>query len=807
MKSIQWFEAGLEALATDGRHGLRRLRRRPAFALLAVTLVGVGIGLNVALFSIADAVLLGPLPFDEPEQLYSIWPERMFNKEMVDRAGSELESWQKVGAYTIQWSYPVSGVDPGTAPPEQVSATLVSANFFDVLGLRPWRGSFFRDEDARPGSDALVLSYELWQRRFGGDEEAVGSTLIVDGIPRRIVGVLAPGARLLGRENHLWLPYSLDRTSSDYLSSFYLRPVGRLAESVTAASAVAELAAFSARLEADDPRYEPHDFMWPPQVERLRSHLFGSSAELLQVLALAAGAVLLLACANVAHLLLVQTESRRGELALLTALGAGRYRLVRSILVETLLLAFAGGGVGWLVAAWSRSLLVTLLPEHLPRRAELTVDGRALAASVLLALLVTVVVALLPARRALALNPVRGLRRSRGGVAGTGPTQRWLVTLEVAAVLALVMAAALLGRSLYRLSLVDPGVDVAGAVTLRVHPPSQNRSPEEVQTQLAAIVERLNAVPGVQAAGGIQLLPLSGEGNWAFPYLAEDAPVREGPLPSANFRVVTPGYAAAAGLQLLAGRDFQRSDRSDSQAVGWVNRTMARQLWPGDEAVGKVIRLFGDQPFTVVGVVADVHQLGLRRTPEPAMYRPLTQFGVSSLHLVVRGEVDAMSLVPSLRTALAEVAPDVPVADVRSFADVVRASVDTPRFTARLTGGFAALALFLGCCGIFAVLAQLVQGRRGEIGVRLALGADARRIEREVLREALGLALRGVVLGAIAAVAIGWWLRSQLYSVGSWDPAALSMALMAALTAVVAGTWWPARRAAQVDPAEALRAE
>lgn len=791
-------------LSIDVRHALRRLRRRPVLTLLVVLLFGLGIGLNVGLFSVADAVLLGPLPFDESDDLYALWPARTFNKEMVVRAGEELESWRGVAAYT-EWAYPVTS--PGGA--EQVASALVSTNFFDVLGVAPRRGSFFRSEQSRPGQDGVVVvSSEYWQSQLGGDEAAVGATLRVDGRDRTIVGILPTGSRLLGTPTDLWMPYPVDQRADDYGSSFYLWPVGRLVDGVDPGVAVEELKAFSRRLQSENANYTPHEETWPPTVQPLRQALYGDSSQLLRALSLAALAVLVLVCANASHLLLVHAESRRGELALLSALGAGRFRLARSLVVETLLLALAGGGVGCLVLAWSRGALLLWLPEGLPRRADLALDGRALSVCLSLALVVTCLAVVLPARRTLAhsSDASSSLRRTRSA-RGLGVLQKWFVTLQVAAVVTLVMTAVLLGRSLEKLGSVDLGLQAEGAVTLRVHPPAEDLALAERGNVFGSIFDEIARVPGVRAAGGIQLLPLAGDGNWSFPYLAEGQAIPEGPLPVANFRVVTPGYAGAAGLPILQGRDFDARDHGDSQPVGWINRTLAEQLWPGETAVGRVIKLFGNQPFTVVGVVGDVRQLGLRRAPDPAMYRPLNQYPVSSLHLVVRTVGDPLEATPSIRSAVAAAAPGVAVSDVRPMEAVLKRSVDEPRFVAHLVGGFAALAFFLGLCGILAVLGQVVESRRREIGVRLALGAEGRRIEAEVLRSSLGQAAWGVALGTVLALATGWWLRSQLFGVEAWDPVALGTAAVGALAAVALGSWWPARRAARVDPAQALRSE
>ena len=725
-----------ETLSIDVRHAVRRLRRRPALTLLAIVLFGLGIGLNVGLFSVADAVLLGPLPFDDAEDLYAVWPARNFNKQMVDRASADLESWQGVAAYA-HWAFPVA-VGQGNA--QQVPAAVVSTDFFELLGVRAWRGGLFEEEHSESGANVVVVSYEFWNSQLHSDENAVGGLLRVDGVDRLILGVLPPDSRLLGRVDHVWTPYSIDRASRDYVSSFYLRAVGRLAPGVGPAAAVEELKAFSIRLEEIDAQiYSPPDFVWPPVVEPLRDALYGSSSGLLQVLALATGAVLLLVCANVSHLLLVHAESRSDEFVLLSALGAGRLRIARTLLMETLLLALAGGGLGCLVVVWSRSVLLRWLPENLPRHADLALDGRALAVSMGLALAVTLLAVLLPARRVLSPGGALGdgssgsrLRGSRGVAAGMGGAQRLLVTLEVAAVLTLVMTAVLLGRSLQALVEVDPGVNARGAVTLRVHAPSEGRTEDQRTDLLASIVRRVQTLPGVRSAGAVQLLPLSGEGNWSFPYLAEGMPTPDGPLPTANFRVVTPGYADAAGLPILAGRDFDARDHQDAPAVGWVNRKLADQLWPGEPAIGKTMLLFGTREFTVVGVVADVHQLGLRIEPQPAMYRPFDQHHVSSLFLVARTDGTPLDAVPSIRSVVAGLASDVALSDIRTFDEVLHRSVSTPRFVARLTTTFAGLAFFLGFCGILAVLAQVVEARRrGEIGVRLALGADGRRIEAD----------------------------------------------------------------------------
>ncbi len=805
----------LDSMTQDLRFALRTLAKRPGFTALAVLILALGIGANTAVFSIARGVLLRPLPYAEPDRLVEMWPGAWVNKRTVLAVEERLKSFANVTGYS-SWGVPLTG----EGEPEVVPLAQVGPQHFEVLGVRPVLGRGFTADERLPGANpVVVLSHGLWQRRFGADPSILGRTIEIDSEPHEIVGVMPESYRPLRPEWQLWTPLVIDRgDSKDLGSTWYLDLAGRLAPGVTLDQAAAEISELARSLNAENPNTFTTDRVEAAGVIGLREAQVAEVEPTILVLLGAVGFVLLIACANVANLLLVRATHRRQEMAIRNALGAGRRRIVRQLLTESLVLGLLGGGAGLTAALWTFDLLKSRLPAELPRVAEITIDGPVLLFSLAASVLAAVIFGLVPALRAGRGDLPEAIGRGAGRASFGQRHHRWtsaLAGFQIAASAVLLVGAGLMLQSLSRLSSVDPGFDGEQVLAMRlVPPPSQYGDPDRNRVYYQQVLERVTAVPGVRDAGAIHLLPL-GFGNWSFPYRFEgqelpvDAPAGT-PLPAANFRAVTPGYFRALGITLLRGRAFNDGDRDGAEPVGILNRTLAESLWPGEDAVGKRMFLFGNDAnaFTVVGVVGDVRQHQLAQPARPEIYYPHAQsgsLGVTSMMVLARTTGDPLDHADALRAAVWEVDAEVPITDLRPLLEVVDASAAETRFVAWLVSGFAALALALGMAGIYGVLSYAVAERTVEIGIRMALGARRRDVLLETAGRGLAVAAVGLTAGIAAAVVLARFLTSLLFEIAPTDVGTYAVvAVLVAIAAAVA-IWWPARRASAVDPAIALR--
>ncbi|HKI94688.1 MAG TPA: ABC transporter permease [Gemmatimonadales bacterium] len=810
-RGVNW----MEELTRNLRFAVRSLRRAPAFTAAATIVLALGIGAAVAIFTVIDAVMLRPLPYSHAERLVEVLPGQNANIALADALGQGTPALAASTGLSI-WDLTLTGQGEAAV----IETQCADAAFFDVFGVKPFLGRPFRaDERDLSRSDVVVLSYGLWQRRFGGDPSVIGRRIALDGNGHRmrtVIGVMPRGftAPLAppGSDIEAWAPLSRppgETIATD--SSWYVNHiVGRLRAGATVATAASQIRTTMERLSGTYPAYVDAEVARTAGAMSLLDSMVGDVRTPLLIMLAAVGLVLLLACANLANLLLARGERRRQEFAVRAALGAGRRRLVRDQLVESFVLALVGGVAGVVVARVVLSAVGVGELSGLPRVAALSLDWRVLVFAAGICALCVLAFGLLPALRASSGE----LKTHLGaGTRSAGPTRYGrrvgfaLIAAETAIAMVLVTGAALLLSSLRALASVDPGMRVDHVLATRLEPPSESYGGQRGVRFYEELLGRLRALPGVAQAGAVQLLPFT-HNNWAFPYLAEDhAPGKAGRLPAASFRVVTPGYFRAVGVPVLRGRDVEAGDRADAPAVGLINHAMAEQLWPGERAVGKVIRLFGNRPFTVIGVVGDVHQHALRDAPDPEMYVPLAQFPVTGMVVMVRARGEPSTVLPDVRRTIQSVGNDVPIADMRPLSAVLDQSLARERFFTSILSFFGILALTLGAVGVYGVMAYAVGARRGEFSLRMALGATASGVMRAALATGLAPLAAGLAVGVLAAFATTRLLAGLLYGVGPMDPRVVVAAALVLIAVAVVAIGVPVRRAGRSDPVQALRTD
>ena len=796
-----------EDLARDLRHGLLALKRNPAFTTVAVLTLALGVGVNSAIFSVVYAVLLRPLPYHEPDRLVSagsmLAGEYLFLRD-------HTKSLREMALYRGNVGFNLSHV--GEA--ERIAGAYVSANLFSTLGISAFAGRTLRAAEEQPGeSAAVVLSHALWRQRFGADATVVGRAVLIDSEPRRVVGVMPPTFRFPSASTQLWVPYSFERRNSAALWGGGQRGqvVARLSPQATPAQSQAEL-----RAHAPGLRKANTEWLFPPtwgtnrEVVLLQERLVGDVRTRLLVILGAVGIVLLIACANVANLLLARASARQRELAICRALGAGRSRIVRQLLTESVVLGFMGGTAGLLLAFLMVPLLVSGMSADIPRLEEIRVDRSILGFTLGLGLLTGLIFGAIPAIRSSGAGLQGSLRvEDRSSTASFGRAASLLVVAEIAVAALLVIGAGLLIRSFAELLRVDPGFRAEGIITARITPP-EARYADDARTRLfyRGLLTTVAALPGVQAVEATSHLPLVG-GPGGFAFEVEGKAYEQGSgAPITAERRVTPGYLQTMGIRLLRGRALSETDREQTLNVAVINETMAREHWPGQDPVGKRLkRVWNDEWITVVGVVGDVKYDGLANEIEPEIYRPFLQTPAHDMSLVVRAASDPMMVAGSLREAVASLDRTVPVSDIRTLDQVFASSVATSRFTTLLLAAFATVALTLAAIGIYGVLSYAVSRRAREIGVRMALGARRVDVLRIVLGHAALLAGAGLIGGVAAALATTHVLEGLLFGVTRTDTATFAVVPIVLAGIALLAAYVPASRAIRVDPAIALRLE
>jgi len=798
----------------DVRFALRQVARRPGFAAVVVLTLALGIGANTAIFSLVEGVLLRGLPYPEPEELVAVWPDMVTNARSAEWLAESTPSIAGISGLSVA-DFALTG-DEGR-PAERVFGARVFPGHFEVMRVRPLLGRTFRPEESDPGRSAVVvLDHSLWRTRYGGDPGIVGRTIRIDYAPYTVVGVMPPDYRPLETRFRLWVPQEVDPgTTVETDGTWWITTrIGRLAPGATVESAGRELQAAAARLAGRIPTEIDSRRAALATVVPLRDALVGSLDRTLWILLGAVGLVLLVACANVANLLLSRTPSKGREVAVRTALGASRGRVVAQLLVESLVLGLLGGAVGVALAWGSLDVLRAVAPPDLPRIREVRVDGGVLAFAAGVSLITALLFGLVPALRATALDARGALGGGRGavGLAARNRLGAGLVAAEVAIAVVLVIGAGLMARTVRNLMEVDPGFRTEGVLTMQVSMPPVADADAGAGPDLVLyrrLWDDLGGLPGVEAVGGIHILPLGG-GNNRYPFWAEgNEPAAAELAPAANIRVATPGYLEVMDIPLEEGRWFTVADRLETTPVMVLNRSLARRLWPDGSAVGRRVRLLAEDGFEweVVGIVSDVTQMSLTRDPSGEIYLPHEQWTWPSMFVTIRATGRPATLAPRVVRAIGEVDPDITVSRVSTMDRVVGASIAPDRFLAGLMGAFGLLALVLGAVGVYGVVSCAVSGRMSEFAVRMALGSTGADILETTVARGLGPVAIGVVLGIVGAWGATRLLSTLLFEVSPADP--LTYAVVALVLAAVAGVaWWlPARRAVRVDPMVVLREE
>ena len=818
--------AVIEGAVQDFRHALRLLARAPGFAAVALLTIALGIGANSAIFSVINGVALKPLGYPEPDRLVfltSQFPTLGFEKFWISppeyfELRERSRSFEDIAAYTTG----AVNLSEGSQP-ERVNAVFATANMFDVLGVRPAIGQPYTAGQDGPGAEpVVVLSHELWSRIFAGDRSVIGRTIEINGRRTTVVGVAPAGFDLHDARAQLWMPLGLDPSNRRNRGSHFLYLVGRLKPDVTMAQASADLESQLRQWGRINPdTHVPDDSTHRVQMASLRDEVIGNVRTALWVLQGAVGLVLLIACANVANLLLARAESRHKEFAIRTALGAGRGRILRQFLAEGLVLATVSAAVGLVLAHWGLRALLAANPQSVPRAAEIGLDPSVLAFTVGMAVLTGLIFALAPLLHTGGEAMAGALKE--GGTRTTATTtrnrvRRALVVGEIALAVTLVIGAGLLIRSFRNLTSVDAGFDPERLVTFGIVLPSATYPDASGRVQFVTDVMReLEGIPGVEGVAAMQGLPPFRQVN-ANDTEFEGIPTGPGqPIQNVDYwQVATAGYFETMGIRLVKGRGFTATD-ADGPPVVVVNEALAKRFYPGQDPLGRRLRPPGPAGpdssiwFTIVGVAEDVKQGGLEAEAGTELYFSYEQtrrgFAPGQMNVVLRSSRPLSALAPAIRRAVAARNPGLPIVQLRTMEDVFGASVTRQRFLSQLLGLFAAVALVLAAVGTYGILSYLVTERQREIGIRMALGAGRGQVVRLVLGEGLTMAAIGIVLGIAGAFALSRLITSLLYGVSPADP--LTFVTVAGVIAVVAmaACIVPTRRATRVDPLTAIRAE
>jgi len=804
MRTREWIASVMQ----DVRFAWRGLSRAPGFLPVAVACLALGIGANVAIFSVIDAVLFKPLPFARPHELVSVWPDGAVPPgihEILQRDGG---SYGSLAGYESGRQASITG----TGDPVRLVVSQTTVNFFETLGVQPAMGRGFRRGEHLPGAGSVVvLAHALWTERFGADSTVIGRTLTIDGRSHRIVGVAAANFRFPSTSVALWVPAQPAPGSPAYWWSTYFRLVGRLERGSTPAMAEAEAAVLFPRARSSFPMRMPDEWGAGVRVVPLQEEIAGSARQTLLLLLGAVGLVLLMVCVNLATLYVGRAASRAREIAVRAALGGGQGRILRLLFTESMVVALLGATAGLALAAAVMRTLVAMLPEGTPRTGEITIDARVLAFTILLTATSALIFGLLPAWRASRGDLASALRANgrSGGNARQGRGAAMLATTQVALAVVLISSAGMLVKSLYNLQKTELGFRSAGTVTTAIPLPSfPNDTARRAPVFYTALLDGIRTSSGVRAAALASALPF-GDGLQYAAMEVEAHPTPPGEAPPApHLTAVSDGYFETLGIPLVRGRFFSVSDRAGAARVAVIDGNAARRLWPDADAIGQRIRYVWNQEwFTVVGVVGNVKRDSLSGAYEPSVYVPMSQSFPREMRLLVSSTRDAGTTATSIRQVVRRVDDSVPVGETRALDDVVSGSAARSRFATMLLSLFAAVALLLGALGIYGVISSGVARRTREIGVRMAVGATRTQIARMVLNQSLVISAGGAVIGVVGAGAAWRWLRGMLYGVGAIEPTVMgAVAALLALVAVGAAVA-PARRAAGVDPLVAMRAD
>ena len=813
----------LATLLGDLRYAFRGMLTKRAFSAVVLTTLALGIGANVAIFSVVNGVLLRPLPYPDAERIVQVNHRKPFTLvsegEFVDyRDGTKR--FEKMAAFT-----PATGTLNDDRDPERVRMARVSDGFFSILNVPAEVGrTLLPEEDRRhaPPRRAVVLSHGLWTRRFGGERSIIGKEIRINDASFTVVGVMPQRFEFPSPETAMWVPLRLNYDTLWTRNNHYLEMIARLRPGATAAAASSDLNVLAKQFRRDYPAiYGGHDPL-VPAVTPLPDQLLGKTRPYLLALLGAVGFVLLIACVNVANLLLARGEARRKELAIRTALGASRSRLARQVFTESVVYAFVGGALGITLAWWGQKLLRSAAPESIPRLEEVSIDAGVLAFALVVTTLTGVLFGLIPALRGSRGDAIRSLRD--GGKTssqyGIGRARGVLVVSEVALAVVLLTGAGLMVRSLWKLQSIDLGIKPENVLTMSVsfpEPPANLNDPVGPQRTISQfyrdLTTRVQVLPGVRSVGAVGDLPIA-DGNSSWSILVDGAPMVDvGAAPAATPLQVTPGYFRTMGISILRGREFTAEDNEDAPLVALVNEAAVKKLWPGKNAIGGTIKMLNPKsPWaTVVGIVKDVRSSGYLEDVPPTMYFPHTQSGKSAYYtpsamtLVIKTAGDPTVVAGPAREVIRQLSPVTPVSRIETMERLVAASVASRRFSTELLAGFAALALVLAGIGIYGVIAYDVSQRTYEIGLRMALGARSGQVAGMMLGRGVRLVALGLVIGVAGSLAVTGLLQSLLVGVSRLDPLTIGGVVVILGAVAAAAAYLPARRAARVDPMVALR--
>jgi putative ABC transport system permease protein len=814
----------MSALLQDLRFALRLLRKNPGFALMAAIIMALGIGANTAIFSVVNKVLLEPLPFRDVDRVVQIWhtpPQSSFpGMTTFAVSAANFLDWQKQNhVFDKMALYTGANFDiTGVGEPEAIGASPVSPDFFSVLGVEPIHGRVFRPEENNPGQNhEVILSYKFWQTHYAADPGAVGKTINLDGDPYTIIGVMGP-AMNKPTFAQMWVPQALSPTEAAVRNEHHFLAVARLKPGVTLEQAQAEMNTISQRLEQ---AYPADNKGWGAIIHPLRDETVGDVRPALLMMLAAVAFVLLIACANVANLLLARTFARRKEIAIRTAMGARRPRIVQQLLGESVLISLIGGVLGLIAAHFGIQLLLKLLADQLPQLGEIKLNGPVLAFTFALSIITGILAGLLPAISMTTSDVSDALKQGLGRTdasSGSSATRSALVVVEVALSLVLLIGAGLMIRSLSKLQTIDPGFDQHNALTMNVGINKKQFADATQESQFFdQLFQRARAIPGVESIAAIDNLPLTGGSNQ--PVAIEGHPVVAlSEQPEVSVRVVAGDYFKAMHIPLLQGRDISPDDRADSAAVVVISQSMAKQFWPKGDAIGHHLKLsfFPDKDRQVVGVVGDVKQTGLDSSAGIAtLYWPLAQvvfpptipWSAQPVSLVIRTTVPPRTVATAVTDALHQLNRDVPVDNVLTLEEFVDATLTQQSFNMQLLSIFGLLALTLCTVGIYSVLAYSVKRGMKDIGLRIAFGASRGDVLRFVVTQAIKPTAIGIGIGLVAAYSLSRLVTSMVYGISAHDT--LTFIAVTALLILVAfvASLIPALRATHIDPLTVIRDE
>jgi putative ABC transport system permease protein len=802
----------MTSLLQDARYAVRMLIKAPGFAVVAILTLALGIGANTAIFTVVNALLLKPLPYGHPDRLVMVWQD-------LRARGGPPDEWATPGNYA-DWRQAkeifksvavISGWRPtltGGAEPEPIPGERVSHEYFQILEISPTLGrGFMPSDDVPKGPLVTIIGHGLWQRRFGENPSIVGQTVVLNGEPHEIIGVMPEGFRPVVNDlAEIWRPLQIN-IANPSRGSITLRAIGRLAEGTSLERAQAAADVLASRLEAAHPQYnEKTRFNLTP----LHQRIVGDIKPGLLALLGAVGCVLLIACANIANLLLARGSTRSREIAVRLALGAHRRRIVMQLLTESMLLAIVGGICGMIFGIWTVDALVTIAPSTAPRVNEIGLDAAVFTFAASITLVTGVLFGLAPALQHSRGEITNGLKDSAR--ANAGPSgfllRRTLVAAEVALALILLTGGGLLLQTFVKLQAADLGFKPDNLITGFVNPP-RAAGYDTVAKHLAfydQVFEKAQALPGVEKAAMVSVLPLSGDSDTSFTIEGRPAPKSQSEQPVTWYRLISASYFDTMGIAIKRGRAFETREAAPSVVV---NETFVRTYFPGQEAIGRRVRLGRpDDPwFTIIGIAGDVRVRGAREGPRVETYAPYWQFTEPGMNVIMKAAGNPAQLIAPLREAVYSIDRNVPVSNVIALSELVSDSIEQPRFFATLSGGFAVLAMALAAIGIYGVMAYAVSQQTAEIGLRMALGAAPSEVFRLVIGDGLRLTAIGFVIGLGGSIVVGRWLTTLLFGVRPWDPLTLIAAAAALLTIAAVACFVPARRATRVDPMVALRAE